>query len=76
MKVLQTLVPVFESHPRTVLLVNELVSPEPGTFKPHDEKIFRRRDVTLTTMHNVKQRTEQEWTALVQRASPFYMVSQ
>jgi hypothetical protein len=75
-KVLQTLVPVFESRLRVVLLVNELVSPEAGTFKPYDEKIFRRRDVTLTTMHNVKQRTEREWIALVQKASPFYTVSE
>lgn len=72
--VLQDLVSVLKRNARAVLLINELVSPEHGLFAPHDEKIYRRRDVTLTTMHNVKPRTEKEWMQLIQRASSSFVV--
>ena len=49
------------------LLISDLVSPTYGTFAPdiERERPFRRRDVTLMTMHNVKQRTASEWGALI-----------
>lgn len=49
------------------LLISDLVSPTYGTFAPYieRERPFRRRDVTLMTMHNVKQRTAAEWDTLI-----------
>ena len=74
-RVLQTFVPVLEKANETVLLVNELLSPAPGTFEPHVEQAYRRRDVTLMTMHNVKQRTEQEWRDILASVHPSLKVS-
>ena len=73
-KILQTFVPVMEESPDTVLLVNEMMSPAGGTFERHVEKGYRRRDVTVMTMHNAKQRTEEEWKALFTKASPNFTV--
>ena len=58
-----------------MLLINDLVSPAFGTFEPHIERAFRRRDVTLMTMHNVKQRTAKEWGDLIQSACGEFKVS-
>ena len=74
-KVLQSFVPVLEKSKETVLLVNELLSPAPRTFEPQVEQAYRRRDVTLLTMHNVKQRTEQEWRDLLTGVHPSLKVS-
>lgn len=74
-KVLQTFVPVLEKSNKTVLLVNELLSPDPRTFEPHVEQAYRRRDVTLLTMHNAKQRTEREWRTLLTGIHPSVKVS-
>lgn len=78
-RLLQTFIPVMTAgaasqDQEVVVLVNDLLSPAPGTFAPHIEKAYRRRDVTLTTMHNVKQRTEGEWRALFERASSGFSV--
>lgn len=73
-KVLRSFMAVFEKTGRTVLLINELLSPEPGTFPPHAEIAYRRRDVTLMTMHNVKPRTLADWRSLFARASPHFKV--
>ncbi|KAL1963924.1 hypothetical protein VTN77DRAFT_7730 [Rasamsonia byssochlamydoides] len=76
-QLLQTFIPVMAdtANSEVVILVNDLLSPAPGTFAPHVEKAYRRRDVTLTTMHNVKQRTEAEWRALFEKASPDFRVT-
>jgi len=50
------------------VIVSDLVSPDWGTFEPHVERAYRRRDVTLMTMHNVKQRTRGDWEGLVREA--------
>lgn len=71
-ELLKSFVPMLDrkqgSQKRDVkLLVSDLVSPTYGTFAPDTERErpFRRRDVTLMTMHNVKQRTAGEWGALI-----------
>ncbi len=74
-KILQTFVPVMEASPEVVVLVNDGMSPARGTFEPHVEKAYRRRDVTVMTMHNTKQRTEEEWRELFAKASPHFKVS-
>jgi len=72
---LQTFTPTLQKSPNSVLLVNELLSPLKGSFESHIEQAYRRRDVTLMTMHNVKQRTEQEWMDLLTKAMPNFEVS-
>ncbi|PYI09337.1 S-adenosyl-L-methionine-dependent methyltransferase [Aspergillus sclerotiicarbonarius CBS 121057] len=52
------------SGPSTRILVTDGVSPISGEFPPHEEIAYRRRDVTTMTMHNMKQRTQEEWMAL------------
>ena len=74
-KIFQTFIPAMEQNPSTVLLVNEMMSPKLGTFEPHIEQAYRRRDVTVMTMHNAKQRTEEEWRALFGKASSDFEVS-
>ncbi|KAF2655739.1 putative O-methyltransferase [Lophiostoma macrostomum CBS 122681] len=71
-ELLQSFVPSLQRHqtggPAPCLLICDLVSPAYGTFAPHIEKAFRRRDVTLMTMHNVQQRTAKEWRNLIRKA--------
>ncbi len=75
-RVLQTFIPAMEHSPtNTVLLINEMLSPAPGTFDRHIEKGYRRRDVTVLIMHNAKQRTEEDWKALFAKASAHLTVS-
>ncbi|KHN94889.1 O-methyltransferase, family 2 [Metarhizium album ARSEF 1941] len=73
-KLLRSFIPVLESPGHPTLLVCDLVSPAWGTFEPHVERAFRRRDVTLMTMHNAKQRTSTEWMALLKEACPNFKV--
>ena len=74
-KVFQAFIPAMQKSPDTVLLVNEMMSPDAGTFERHVEKGYRRREVTVMTMHNAKQRTEEEWEALFAKASPNFTVA-
>lgn len=60
---------------RSLILINDLVSPEPGAFEPHVEKAYRRRDVTVMTMHNAKLRTATEWESIFRRSNPDFIVS-
>ena len=69
-KILQGFLPSLENQPGAVLLVNEMLSPTPGTFDPHVEIAYRRRDVTTMTMHNARQRNEEQWRHLFAAASP------
>ncbi|KIW87578.1 uncharacterized protein Z519_11903 [Cladophialophora bantiana CBS 173.52] len=73
-RLLQTFVPVLQSDAGASLLICDLVSPAWATFEPYVERIYRRRDVTLMTMHNAKQRTAKEWTDLFLGAHPQYQV--
>lgn len=68
-------VPLLLHPSRPVLLVCDLVSPEKGQFQPHVELAFRRRDVTLMTMHNARQRTAKQWLELLREADPRFQVS-
>ena len=73
-RLLQTFVPVLEKSPQTVILINDGISPARQTFDPHVELAYRRRDLTMMTMHNVKQRTEEEWREVFAKASPCFEV--
>ncbi|RAL00112.1 S-adenosyl-L-methionine-dependent methyltransferase [Aspergillus ibericus CBS 121593] len=52
------------SDKSTRILVTDGVSPLSGEFPAHEEIAYRRRDVTTMTMHNVKQRRQEEWVAV------------
>ncbi|RAK87194.1 S-adenosyl-L-methionine-dependent methyltransferase [Aspergillus costaricaensis CBS 115574] len=54
----------------TRILVTDGVSPVSGQFPLHEEIAYRRRDVTTMSMHNVKQRTQEEWVGLFKQAAP------
>lgn len=73
-ELLQTFVPVLQKSPSTPILVSDGISPSRKSFDPHVEQAYRRRDITMMTMHNVKQRTHGEWTDLFARASPHFKV--
>lgn len=74
-RLLQSIVPVMEKAPETVVLISDGISPAKDTFEPHVEVAYRRRDLTMMTMHNVKQRTESEWRDLFAKASPSFKVA-
>ena len=73
-RLLQSFIPAMRHCDGPLLVISDLVSPAWGTFEPHVERAFRRRDVTLMTMHNVKQRMASEWAALIRSASPHFKV--
>ena len=73
-RLLQSFIPALRHRNRPLLVISDLVSPAWGTFEPHVERAFRRRDVTLMTMHNVKQRTANEWNALIRSAGLDFVV--
>ncbi|OJJ68006.1 hypothetical protein ASPBRDRAFT_58580 [Aspergillus brasiliensis CBS 101740] len=52
------------------ILVTDGVSPVSGQFPVHEEIAYRRRDVTTMSMHNVKQRTHEEWVGVFEQAGP------
>jgi hypothetical protein len=66
---LKAFVSILEQQPQTSLLLNEMLSPAIGVFEGDLEHAYRRRDVTVMTMHNAKQRTEAEWRALFVQAT-------
>jgi hypothetical protein len=75
-RILQTFVPIMKRSPQTVILVNDGISPVyKGLGSLHAEKPYRRRDVTVMTMHNTKQRTEQQWADMFAQAHPGFRVS-
>ncbi|KAK3303881.1 putative O-methyltransferase [Chaetomium strumarium] len=73
-RLLRSFIPALQHASRPALLINDLVSPVWGTFEPHIERAFRRRDVTVMTMHNAKQRTSAEWDALFRAASDRFRI--
>ncbi|KAL8949100.1 MAG: hypothetical protein Q9222_004771 [Ikaeria aurantiellina] len=69
-KLLQLLVPTLRSSPSARILVIDGVSPSTKDFPPHIEVAYRRRDVTTMTMHNAKQRMQDEWLAMFAQIDP------
>ena len=54
----------------TILLVNEMMSTETGTFERHVEKGYRRKDVTVMTMHNAQQSIGRGVEGIVRKGEP------
>lgn len=57
------------------ILLNELLSPDQSMSGIRDYHPYRRRDVTLMTMHNAKQRDENEWRAILGQVEAGLQVS-
>jgi hypothetical protein len=75
--IMRVLANILEKQPTGVILVNDLMSPSPGvTSVENEDKIYRRRDVTVMTMHNAKLRTFTEWQKLFLKAHPDLKVSE
>lgn len=72
---LRRFVPLLLHPSQPTLLICDLVSPEKGQFETHVELAFRRRDVTLMTMHNAQQRTAKQWLDLMKKAESRFQVS-
>lgn len=72
---LRKFVPLLSHPSQPTLLVCDLVSPVKCQFEPHVELAFRRRDVTLMTMHNAQQRTAKQWLELMEKADQRFQVS-
>ncbi|KAF2827807.1 putative O-methyltransferase [Ophiobolus disseminans] len=68
--VVQLLKALLSPNKSTRILVADGVSPTSTQFPPHVELAYRRRDITTMTMHNVKQRTQEEWRRLFLSAHP------
>ncbi|KAL6353423.1 hypothetical protein LRP88_13915 [Fusarium phalaenopsidis] len=68
--ILSNLLVATRRSKNSVILVNDLLSPPPGTFEPHVDKAYRRRDVTVMAMHNAKLRSKDEWDAIFRKCHP------
>ncbi|KAF4982424.1 hypothetical protein FZEAL_1942 [Fusarium zealandicum] len=73
--ILKELLTCLKKSPDSIILINDLLSPPPDMFEPHVNKAYRRRDVTVMTMHNAKLRTEMEWISIFREAIPSSGVS-
>ncbi|KAK4902962.1 hypothetical protein LTR49_026967 [Elasticomyces elasticus] len=72
---LRTFLPVLAKSRSTVVLVCDGVSPARNSFDPYIEQAFRRRDITMMTMHNARQRSPAEWQSLFTAAGTNLHVS-
>ncbi|KAI5463847.1 hypothetical protein BGZ63DRAFT_471766 [Mariannaea sp. PMI_226] len=70
--ILRSMAEILEKSKSSMLLINDLLSPPPGADSSFfdSDKAYRRRDVTVMTMHNAKVRTLKEWQAIFLQANP------
>ncbi|OTA89001.1 hypothetical protein M434DRAFT_115210 [Hypoxylon sp. CO27-5] len=74
-KIFKSFVPGLEgSKPGTPLLINETILPEPGTKPLHEERAFRQMDMLMYVNLGAKQRTKNEFEALLKEADPRYEI--
>ncbi|KAK0628564.1 S-adenosyl-L-methionine-dependent methyltransferase [Bombardia bombarda] len=65
-KILQNMIPALKPGAR--ILINENCLQEPGLENPWDESLMRRMDVTMLTLLNSQERTEEEFKSLFKAA--------
>ena len=65
-KILQALVPALKDGSR--ICICELVLPEPGRTSSYQERSLRSMDLAMLEFHNAKERDEDDWAHLLQRA--------
>ncbi|KAF2748445.1 O-methyltransferas-like protein [Sporormia fimetaria CBS 119925] len=61
-------------RPGTPLLINETVQPEPGTRTRFEENLIRQNDMLLLVAFGAKQRTEEDYRALLEQADPRFKI--
>ena len=54
--------------PKSRLLINDAVMPDPGTIDPLLEKQLRNVDMMMLAMFNALERTAEDWSELVRKA--------
>lgn len=74
-KIIKTFIPALEASPETALLINEGIMPNRGDVALHEERMFRQMDLAMFVTTNAKQRTEEDWRALVANADRRLKVS-
>lgn len=71
----RSLVPGMEgSKPNTPLLINEIIMPRPGTWPRRAERAVRYVDMLMMTGFGAKERTEDEFEALLKEADSRYEI--
>ncbi|KAL8879219.1 MAG: hypothetical protein Q9198_003128 [Flavoplaca austrocitrina] len=71
----KSFVPGLEkSSPKTPLLVNDIIIPEPGTWPRHQERVVRQVDMVMLVNCGAKQRTKAEFESLLKEADPRYEI--
>ncbi|CAL8577343.1 hypothetical protein XPA_003174 [Xanthoria parietina] len=69
--IFKSFVPGLEkSNPKTPLLVNDIIIPEPGTWPRHQERVVRQVDMVMLVNCGAKQRTKAEFESLLKDADP------
>lgn len=69
--IFKSFVPGLEkSNPKTPLLVNDIIIPEPGTWLRHQERVVRQVDMVMLVNCGAKQRTKAEFESLLKDADP------
>ncbi|KAL9633239.1 MAG: hypothetical protein Q9204_003480 [Flavoplaca sp. TL-2023a] len=63
-----------KSSPKTPLLVNDIILPEPGTWPRHQERVVRQVDMVMLVNCGAKQRTKAEFESLLMEADPRYEI--
>ncbi|KAI0965551.1 S-adenosyl-L-methionine-dependent methyltransferase [Xylaria arbuscula] len=72
---LKSIVPGMEgSKPNTPLLVNDIIMPQPGTWPRHAERAVRDLDMIMMIGFGSKERTKDEFEALLKEADSRYEV--
>ncbi|KAL8833749.1 MAG: hypothetical protein Q9205_007552 [Flavoplaca limonia] len=73
--IFKSFVPGLEtSSPKTPLLVNDIIIPEPGTWPRHQERVVRQVDMVMLVNCGAKQRTKAEFESLLTEADPRYEI--
>ncbi|RYC65176.1 hypothetical protein CHU98_g1043 [Xylaria longipes] len=71
----KSLVPGMEgSKPNTPLLINDIIMPQPGTWPRHAERAVRDLDMIMMVGFGSKERTEDEFAALLKEADSRYEI--
>ena len=71
-EILRNLIPSLKDGAR--ILVNDRIIPEPGSLPPRAERMLRGSDLFMKMMFNSRERTEADWTALLQIADERFSI--
>lgn len=75
-KILKGFVPAMEAQPEVSLLINESIIPRRGEAPLHLERKLRGVDIAMFVIANSKQRSQDDFNAMLQAADPRFKVRQ